>query len=84
MEENACLTTHACLTLLVRGSVYWVQDMGIDARLHLDKGGKVTEFFLEYLDMSGMKGGISVAKFEGAKPQREAPKLYSRSRPTSK
>lgn len=39
--------------------------IGIDARVHWDKGGKVTEFFLEYLDMDGMKGVMSVGKFEG-------------------
>jgi hypothetical protein len=50
-------------SLQVTGTVPF--KMGIDARLHYDKGGKVTELMLEYLDMTGMRGIMSVAKFEG-------------------
>lgn len=40
--------------------------MGIDARLHYDKGGKVCELMVELLDSTGMRGVMSVAKYEGS------------------
>lgn len=40
--------------------------MGIDARLHYDKGRKVTELMLELLDRPSMRGVMIVAKYEGS------------------
>lgn len=39
--------------------------LGIDARLHYDKGGKVTELMLELLTASGMRSVMSIAKMDG-------------------
>lgn len=40
--------------------------LGIDARLHYDKGGKVTELMLEFLEATGMRSVMSIAKYDGS------------------
>jgi hypothetical protein len=37
----------------------------IDARLHYDKGGKVTELMMEFLHASGMRSLMNLAKYDG-------------------
>lgn len=39
--------------------------LGIDARLHFDKGGKVTELMIEYLLACGTRSVMSLAKMDG-------------------
>jgi hypothetical protein len=39
--------------------------LGIDARVHFDKGGKVTELMIECLDFADMKAVMSIGRYDG-------------------